>query len=157
MPLYDVWIIGYHRIGYSICEALNVMKAKFIVVDFDPTAIKKLHSKKIPALFGDIADVEFLEDLKFKNTKLVVMTIPAADDQVNMIKHLLHTKSGAIIIANAYHRADASMLYRAGADYVLMPYILGGDWAAGVLKGHKWTKKRFAELREEQKKILALK
>lgn len=157
MPLYDVWIIGYHRIGYSICEALNAMKAKFIVVDFDPTAIKKLHNKKIPALFGDIADVEFLEDLKFKNTKLVVMTIPAADDQVNMIKHLLHIKSGAIIIANAYHRTDASLLYRAGADYVLMPYILGGDWAAGVLKGHKWTKKRFAELKEEQKKILALK
>jgi len=157
VPLYDAWIIGYHRIGYSVCEALKEMKIKFAVVDFDPAAIKNLHNRKIPAIFGDVADVEFLEDLKFKKTKLVVMTIPAADDQINMIKYLLSIKSEAIIVANAYHRSDADLLYRAGANYVLMPYILGGDWAAGILKERKWTKKSFSLLREEQKKILSLK
>lgn len=157
LPLYDVWVIGYHRIGYSVCEALLAIKAKFVVIDFDPAAIKKIHTKNIPAIFGDVADIEFLEDLKFKNTKLVVMTIPAADDQVNMIKHLLAIKSDAIIIANAYHRVDAELLYRAGAHYVLMPYILGGDWAANILKGQKWTKKNFEKLKVEQKKILSLK
>jgi len=156
VPLYDVWVIGYHRIGYGICEALLQMKTKFAVIDFDPAVIKKLHTRKIPVVFGDIADIEFLADLRFENTKLVIMTIPAADDQINMIKYLSHCKSNAIVIANAYHRSDAVALYKAGADYVMMPYLWGGDWAATMLKENKWTKKNFDRLKEEQKKLLTV-
>lgn len=155
VPLYDVWVIGYHRIGYGICEALLKLKTKFAVIDFDPSVVKKLHTRKIPVVFGDVADVEFLEDLRFENTKIVIMTIPTADDQINMIRHLIHRKSNAIIVANAYHRSDAHALYRAGADYVMMPYLLGGDWAASLIKDNKWTKKSFEVLREEQRKMLA--
>lgn len=156
LPLYDVWVIGYHRIGYGICEALLGMKSKFAVIDFDPAVVKKLHARKIPVVFGDIADVEFLGDLRFEHTKLVIMTIPAADDQINMIKYLIHRKSTAIVIANAYHRSDATALYKAGADYVMMPYLWGGDWAATMIKKNKWTKKSFDKLKEEQKKLLAV-
>ena len=157
LPMYDVWVIGYHRIGYGICEALLKSKTKFAVVDFDPAVVKKLHSRKIPVVFGDIADVEFLNDLRFENTKLVIMTIPTADDQINMIKHLKHCKSSALVIANSYHRSDTSALYRAGADYVMMPYLLGGDWAANLITGHRWTKRVFNKLKEEQKDLLTYK
>ncbi len=156
LPLYNVWVIGYHRIGYGICEALLGMKSKFAVIDFDPAVVKKLHTRKIPVVFGDIADVEFLGDLRFEHTKLVIMTIPAADDQINMIKYLTRHKSTAIIIANAYHRSDATALYKAGADYVMMPYLWGGDWAAAMIKKNKWTKKNFDKLKKEQKKLLTM-
>ncbi|MDD3663223.1 MAG: NAD-binding protein, partial [Candidatus Pacebacteria bacterium] len=149
--LFEVWVVGYHRIGASICEVLKEKKKKFAVIDFDPEAIKKLRISKIKSIFGDIADIEFLEDLKFKNTKLVIMTIPSTDDQINFISHLKNIKSNSLIIANAYHRSDAQILYKAGANYVMMPHFLGGKWVASMLKKNAWNRKNFSLLKKEQK------
>lgn len=149
--LFEVWVVGYHRIGSSICEVLKEKKKKFAVIDFDPEAIKKLRISKIKNIFGDIADIEFLEDLKFKNTKLVIMTIPSTDDQINFISHLKNIKSNSLIIANAYHRSDAQILYKAGANYVMMPHFLGGKWVASMLKKNAWNRKNFSLLKKEQK------
>lgn len=152
VDLFEVWVVGYHRIGYSICEALKEKKKKFVVIDFDPEAIKKLLLNKIKCIFGDIADIEFLEDLKFKNAKLVVMSIPSVDDQTNFINHIKNIGSKAVIIANAYHRSDAKILYNVGADYVMMPHLLGGKWISDILKKTDWNKKNFLALKKEQTK-----
>jgi FlaA1/EpsC-like NDP-sugar epimerase len=152
--LYDVWVVGYHRIGQNVCDTLKEMKKSFAVIDFDPLAMKKLRTKNIPSIFGDVADIEFLADLKFCNTKLVIMTIPTTDDQLNFINHLKSLKCKAIIIANAYHKTDAKILYMAGADYVMMPHLLGGAYVANMLKKNAWTKKKFNELKKEQQKMI---
>lgn len=152
--LYDVWVVGHHRIGYNVCEALEKMKKHFAVIDYDPLAIKKLRTKNTPCIFGDVADIEFLQDLNFNNTKLIVMTIPTTDDQLNLIHYLKGLKSKAIIIASAYHKSDAKILYDAGVDYVMMPHLLGGAWVANILRKTSWTKKNFALLKKEQKKLI---
>jgi FlaA1/EpsC-like NDP-sugar epimerase len=152
--LYDVWVVGHHRIGHNVCEALEKMKKYFAVIDYDPLAIKKLRAKDTPCVFGDVADIEFLQDLNFNNTKLVVMTIPTTDDQLNLIHYLKGLRSRAIIIASAYHKSDAKILYDAGVDYVMMPHLLGGAWVANILKKTSWTKKNFAVLKKEQKKLI---
>ncbi|MDO9510008.1 MAG: cation:proton antiporter, partial [Candidatus Magasanikbacteria bacterium] len=152
--LYDVWVVGHHRIGCNVCEALFQMKKKFAVIDFDPLAIKKLRTKNISCVFGDVADIEFLQDLKFTNTKLVVMTIPTTDDQLNLVYYLKNLKSKTIIIANAYHKSDAKILYDAGVDFVMMPHLLGGSWVASILKKTTWKKKNFSLLKKEQKKTI---
>lgn len=130
------------------------MKKSFAVIDFDPLAIKKLREKKIPSVFGDVADVEFLMDLKFSTTKLVVMTIPTIDDQLNFINHLRSLTYKTIIVANAYHKSDAKILYTAGADYVMMPHLLGGVYVAQMLQKNAWNKKTFALLKKEQQKMI---
>src|SRR3990167_3875655 len=33
---YDVWVFGYHRIGWKVCEALAARGVSFAVVDFNP-------------------------------------------------------------------------------------------------------------------------
>jgi len=108
--LYDVWVVGYHRIGQNVCETLQKMKKRFAVIDFDPLAIKKLREKNIPSVFGDVADIEFLADLKFCATKMVIMTIPTTDDQLNFLNHLRSARCKALVIANAYHKTDAKIL-----------------------------------------------
>lgn len=149
---YKVWVFGFHRIGWKVCETLQNMKVSFAVVDFDPDAVVKLNRRGIPVFFGDAADVEFLETLPLSKAKLIVSTIPEFDDQNTMISTVRQMGSKAIIIANLYQAMHLEDVYRAGADYVMMPHLLGGSWMSHVLEEQPWTKNTFKFLREEQKR-----
>lgn len=148
--IYDAWVVGYHRIGIKVCEALKEIKTDFSVIDYDPKAIEKLKQKKIHAIFGDIADVEFLEGINIASANLVIMTIPSVDDQINLINHVKKFNPKILIIANAYHTPDIENLYKAGVDYVMMPHFIGGDWIANILKKGKMTKKTLTDLKTSQ-------
>ncbi|RJQ36325.1 sodium:proton exchanger [Candidatus Parcubacteria bacterium] len=152
---YDAWIIGYHRIGMKVAEAMADLKTNFAVVDFDPAAVARLRKADIPFYFGDIADIEFLEGLSIAASRIVIMTIPAVDDQINLMKFVRKSNKDALIIANAYHAADAAALYQHGADFVMMPHTLGGEWIARVLKSEQWNAKTLARLKTEQHGALA--
>lgn len=153
---YPVWVFGYHRIGWKVCEALAEKKVKFAVVDFDPAAISKLKRRGIPAYFGDAADVEFLEELPLNEAKLIVSTLPEVDDQKTLITYIRQVNAKVHIIANLYHNNHLSELYQAGADYVMMPHLLGGQWIAEILKNHPWSKTTFKMIREAQKEEMQL-
>lgn len=154
---YDAWLIGYHRMGTKIAESLTELKTKFAVIDFDPGVVKPLEKNKIPFYFGDIADVEFLESLPITNTKTIVMTIPAVDDQINLIKFVHKTNPKVLIIANAYRFHDSQVLYENGAHFVMMPHYLGGHWMGHILRHKKFSLKTLQELKAEQEAILAMK
>lgn len=149
---YKVWVFGFHRIGWKVCEALQNMKINFAVVDFNPDAVVRLNRRGIPVFFGDAADVEFLETLPLAKAKLIISTIPEFDDQNTMISTARQMGSKAIIIANLYHALHLESVYRAGADYVMMPHLLGGLWMSHILREKPWTRNTFRALREEQKR-----
>lgn len=150
VPKYDAWIIGYHRIGMKVAEALSGLRKKYSVIDFDPEAIERLRKDKVPFYYGDVADVEFLENLPIANSKMVIMTIPAVDDQINLIKYIRKSGSKALVIANAYHRPDAKTLYQHGANFVMMPHLLGGEWISKILRKEKWDNKTLDALKKKQ-------
>jgi Kef-type K+ transport system membrane component KefB len=154
--MYDVWVFGYHRIGWKVCESLREQKISFAVVDFNPGAIRKLHARGIPAFFGDAADVEFLEQLPLEKAKMIISTLPEYDDQKTMIRHVRSKSKKPIIVVNLYHTDHLDDMYKAGATYVMMPHLLGGAWMAEILKDHPWTKTFFKELKGKQKEEMKL-
>jgi len=154
--IYPVWIVGYHRIGWKIAETLTELHIPFAVIDFDSTAISKLKHRGIPAFFGDVADVEFLEDLPLDKTKMIISTIPEPDDQITMIEHVRSRNKHTLIIANLYENRYSEAFYNAGANYVMMPHLLGGQWISEILKNHTWSKTTFKHLREEQREEMRL-
>jgi len=147
---YDVWVVGYHRIGRKIVETLRAMKTRHAVIDFDPHVVKKLRADNTPFYFGDIADIEFLEGLPLGSSTMIVMTIPSIDDQINLIKHVKKINAKVLIIANSYQAPDTRLLYEYGADFVMMPHALGGHWMAAILRDRAWNKRTLASLRAEQ-------
>lgn len=152
-----VWVFGYHRIGWKICEALSSKKISFAVIDFDPQAIKKLQAQGIAAYFGDISDIEFLETVPLGQSKLIISTIPDAHDQETMIQHVRKQKVGPFIIANLHHVRDIDSLYKAGANYVMLTHLLGGQWLSELIREKKqWSKKTFSTLRREQEEEMKM-
>jgi hypothetical protein len=147
---FEAIVLGYHRIGWKVCEALREKGIRFAVIDCDPQSIKKLRARKIPAFFGDVSDTEFLEMISWENVKLIVSTLPNCEDQKIFISHVRSINSEAFIIANLNHSLTIRELYSVGADYVMMPHLLGGQWIAEAIRKKKWTKQFFTKLQKEQ-------
>jgi hypothetical protein len=155
--VYDVLVLGYHRLGWKICDALAEMKISFAVVDFNPVAIKKMEERNIPFFFGDATEVDFLQELPIEKAKMIISTLPRSDDQITMIKHIRLTNNKILIIANLSHLQFMDNLYESGADYIMIPHLLSGLWLADILRKNAWNRDTFKKLTEMQKKELKLK
>ncbi|MDA3839938.1 MAG: cation:proton antiporter [Patescibacteria group bacterium] len=154
---YDVLVFGYHRIGWKVVDALSEMKVNFAVVDFDPIAIEKLKTRNVPCFFGDATDIELLSELPLASTKMIISTLPSSSCQVTMIKHVRESHSKPIIIGTLSYVRFLNEMYEAGADYVMMPHLIAGDWLANILKGEDWNRKTTKKLVRQQREQMLLK
>jgi len=151
---YEYILFGENRIGFSIMKSFSKINKEYLVVDFNPERVKKLCSKGISCIYGDVSNVEFLEDLKAHKAKLIVSTIPEKDINLTIL-NLIHKKNkNAILIVTARHISEAFDLYKAGADYVILPHFLGGEYTARVIEKAKENKDSYKEEREKQIKDL---
>lgn len=126
-------IFGYDRVGYDFVQVANKIQSDYIVVDFNPQAIKIMHRLHIPSRFGDAEDVEFLEEIGLTKAKLIVSTIP--DFKVNKLLTQQYRKHNAdgIIIVLSYDTKQAKELYALGATYVIIPHYLGAHHASKMI------------------------
>jgi len=132
--VYDILLFGYNRIGYSIVKTLQKMKKNLLIVDFNPDVIKKLITRKIPCIYGDVADLEILERLELDKAEMVISTVPEEQDNLLLIKKTKEVNKKALIFVTANQVEDALTLYDAGADYVILPHLLGGEHVSILLE-----------------------
>jgi Kef-type K+ transport system membrane component KefB/voltage-gated potassium channel Kch len=142
-------IVGGDQMGESIVKALEDSKDEIVVIDFDPAIVDKLSAKKVHRLFGDIADLEIQDKAQIDSAKLVVSTIPDAEDNLLLLKELKHENRKAKIVVMALDGHDAKLLYKAGADYVILPHLAGGRQIAKIL-----AEKSLSEIDSLKKKDL---
>jgi len=156
MKKYDVLVFGYHRLGWKVCDALAGMKMSFAVVDFDPQAISKLKERNIPYFFGDATDLEVLGELPLSSAKIIISTLPSTSCQITMIKHVRESYPKPIIIGNLSYARFLDEMYEAGADYVMMPHLIGGEWISKILNEEIINRRTMRRLVREQKSQLIL-
>jgi len=127
-------LFGYHRLGYGIAERLHKLKMDEIIVDFDPEVIDELLVKKKKCMYGDMGDPEVLKRLHMRHAKIVISTVPSFSDNMILLHRLKEIRSKAIRVITAEQIDDALELYDAGADYVIVPHVLGGDHASVLIE-----------------------
>ena len=150
----DIVIFGFNRIGFSIVEGLKKNKRKYLVVDYDPVIIEQLEKSRHPSLFGDVADHEFLDSIKFDTLKMLISTIPEIETNILLIEKAKRENPDMICIVTAHQLNEAKALYEHGATYVLMPHFLGGEYSAALIDKHEFDIERFLELGREHVKHL---
>jgi len=142
-------LLGYHRIGYHVLKHLQEQKIKCLVVDYNPEVVRNLMERNIPCLYGDVADDEILQELKKYKPKIVISTIHLFEDNVLVTQTFRKSNKKAIIYATAKTVPEALTLYKKGADYVIVPHLLGGEHIADLLKRKITDKKHLQKLKKK--------
>ena len=152
---YDAILFGYNRIGFSILTSLKKIKKRYLVIDYNPDTIKNLNKFDISALYGDAFDLELLEDLPLESIKIAISTIPGIETNKLLLQTIRDANKKAIIILRAHSIDEALELYKLGANYVLTPHFLGGEYVAKMIKHANLGKKEYNS--EKHKHIEMLK
>lgn len=131
-----VVVIGGHRVGGEILRFLKRQKLPHLCLDFNPTRIEVLKKEGITAFFGDMGDPEILDNLHLEKARLIISTANFLDDNLLLLEELNSRKINVPVIVRAESLDDAKVLYKAGADYVIIPEVLAGDLLTEKLKDH---------------------
>jgi len=151
---YDAILFGYNRIGFGILESFKKMKNDYLVVDFNPDTIETLSRFRIPCIYGDAYDSDFLKELPLKKLSLAVSTIPDFETNVLLVEYLKTINPDAIIILRASNIKDALELYKKGASYVLTPHFLGGEYVAHMIIEGKTNENEYKLEKDKHIKML---
>lgn len=151
----EILVFGYDRIGYSLLKTIEKIHKKYVVIDYNPQIIKKLESKQVPCIYGDANDIEFINDFNLENIQLLISTIPDFETNMILIKEFKKKNHQATIILTSNQIEESLELYKEGADYVILPHFLGGDYVGTLIENYSGDFSNF--LKEKVKHINELK
>ncbi len=140
-----VVLIGAHRVGGQVVQLLKREKVPFIVLDFNPTQVERLVKENINVIYGDMGDPEILDSLNLENAKMVISTSPDIADNKLLLEDLKLRGVSIPVIARGESVKEAKSLYKAGADYVIIPEVVAGDVLLNLLQDHLNSKAFFKD------------
>lgn len=126
-------LIGVHRMGESILKALSNSPEAFVALDFDPEVVAKLRTARLPVIYGDAADPEIQEMIGLGKAKILISTIPDAEDNAAILHYMKKYGSAAKVVMAAKTPHEAEYLYQIGADYVIIPQLVSGAEIARMI------------------------
>ncbi|HSK14217.1 MAG TPA: cation:proton antiporter, partial [Phnomibacter sp.] len=138
---FDVVVIGIGRFGQRLLEMLdNHPDLKYLGVDFDPVVVNSLHAKGKDILYGDIEDPELLDQIPYKNSKIIISTVPDMEHSKHLIRSLMREKYQGKIFVTATNKKDTEALSKYPIEKVLMPQQMAATnfYNAYIKDGH-WT------------------
>lgn len=142
---YEIIVFGYGRFGSNIYTMLHKTHKNILVVDEHPGIIDHLQKNKIPCIYGDISDIDFLEELNVKKSKMIISTIKTFDENMVLLKTIKQHNPKLIIILVSNHIQEAIKLYEQGADYVILPHYIGVDHTSLMLEEYGFDIQKFME------------
>lgn len=131
-----VIVIGARKVGGEIVKLLKREKISQIVLDFNPYQVDILMKEQIPVLYGDMGDPEVLDKLNLHSARMVISTSASEEDNKLLLEELRSRHINIPVIVRAETVDEAIGLYKAGADFVIIPEILAGDFLVEKLRDH---------------------
>lgn len=145
IPACHIIVIGAQRVGGPIVEYLKKAQIPFLVMDFNPYIVKDLREQNINALYGDIADPDVLDSLNIENARLIISTASVMGDNEMLLEECTRRKTKATLIVRAEDKVHGEALKALGANYVILPENVSGNYLVNQIKDH-WPKTDFPGL-----------
>jgi Kef-type K+ transport system membrane component KefB len=132
-------LFGHNRVGERVRPALEQLVPQVVVVDFNPEKVGELAQKGVKVVYGDMSDHELYGRLALDKAAIIISTVPDFHDNLLLLSSLAESKGKRLVIVTADNAVEAKELYKAGADYVLIPHFVGGNYLSFVLEQHDLT------------------
>lgn len=158
--VFDFVIFGYDRVGKKFLDLAIEKEYNYVIIDINPKSVEKAEKDGGLAFYGDAGDLGFLEENNILKAKMIVSTIPDFNTNLDLVNFYKNNNKNSkndskIIMVVAHREEEAKILYKHGADYVIMPYQIGANEAAGFIKNFAFESEKF--LAEKKKHLQTLK
>jgi len=146
---HEIILFGYRRGGHEFVKAFRKMKKNFAVVDYDPEVIDTLENKDIPYIYGDITDIELLEEIGVHNLKLLVSVVTDFETNKFILQTVESANPNCVVICHADDIVQAARLYSMGAGYVMLPHYIGSEKISNFIQKSGLKKTEFKKYRQK--------
>ncbi|MEK7163723.1 MAG: NAD-binding protein, partial [Patescibacteria group bacterium] len=129
-------LFGHNRIGGILRPVLLSLGKPLVIVDFDPEVISRLNgsNENLEAIYGDISDDSIYDDLLLSKAEMIISTVSDCEDNLLLLEYLNKFKNKPLVIVIALSTIDAGLLYQKGADLVVVPHSMGGEYLANLFE-----------------------
>ena len=137
----DVFLLGVSREGLAFVQHLArtapALKDRLVAIDFNPEMLERLRLEGVENHYGDIANMATLEHAGIGRASIVISAISdwflKGTSNLQLLRTVRSLAPGAKAIVTGDTSQAAQELYAAGADYVMVPSVLGAEHLATVL------------------------
>lgn len=126
-------ICGYGRIGKIIARELAAKKMPLVVIDSDPEEKQTMENEQTPYIIDDATNEEVLMEAGVDRAKGLVSVVASDADNLFITITARGLNPKIFILARADEEHTEKKLLRAGANKVVMPYLIGGHKMAQTL------------------------
>lgn len=142
-----VVVLGAHRLGSEVLDALQRDHNTVVAVDYDPDRVKLLSEQGYVSIFGDATDDSVLREINIDEARLIISTLPQHHATLQLLRQLsTHQLTGQIIVT-ASTIDEAMLYYRLGAAYVIVPKLISSGAMSHLVKEHLSNPKQLENLK----------
>ena len=120
-------ICGFGRIGKIITRELIINKIPLLVVENNPEARQILENEEIPYINDDATNEDVLIEDGIERAKGLVSVVATDADNLFITMTARGLNNDLFIVTRADEVQTEKKLLRAGANRVVMPYLIGGE------------------------------
>jgi voltage-gated potassium channel len=128
-----VVICGYGRNGQQAAKILRAHKIDFVVIENRQESMQYLDDPSLVYLVGDATEDDFLVKAGIERASSLLVTLPDDADNVFIVLSARSLNPKLNIISRASSVSATTKLYKAGANHVVMPDLIGGMHMATLI------------------------
>lgn len=128
-----VIVCGYGRHGSRACQELKKNNTDYVIIEKDPQKLEFPDGEKSPVINGDATLDDILSKAAIINARALITTLPHDADNVYIALTAKELNPNLLVISRATDHNSEKKLYRAGADKVVLPDILGALHMANLI------------------------
>jgi voltage-gated potassium channel len=126
-------LCGYGRLGKIICRELKANKFPMVIVENKADAMQALEAEGVPYIHDDATSEDVLMEAGVERAKGLVSVVASDADNLFITMSARGLNPGLFILARADEEHSEKKLLRAGANRVVMPYLIGGQKMAHTI------------------------
>jgi voltage-gated potassium channel len=126
-------ICGFGRIGKVICRELKANNIPMVLIDNNPETKQLLENEDIPYINDDATSEDVLIEAGIERAKGLISVVASDADNLFITMTARGLNPQSYILARADQEHAEKKLLRAGADKVVMPYLIGGQKMAHTI------------------------
>ena len=125
-------VCGFGRNGRQAVDRLKRHKHSYVVIEQNKQLIAT-HENEIFFYKGDVLSDESLKAVHIEKAKYLICALPDDADNLFVVLSARQLNPNLVIVSRVSEEVNQSKLALAGADHVIMPHKIGGDYMAALL------------------------